>query len=358
MITLKCLNKKDLEEFVLSETYQSFDFLPITKHRALSQIKNPNATEDDILLTIALQEGKLAGYLGTFPDQLTVESNKIKFAWLSTLYVSENFRGKKIAQQLLSKVFEKYNDKIAITEFTKEAESLYNKTQKFDYIIPKKGKRYYFRTNFEELLPLKKPSLSALKPVFKSIDFSTDLFLKAAKIINKPKKTNFEIAELVDEESAKFIEKFHHYRDGGEINMIIKNPWVLQEHQANPDYIFSSYAKEFNYFWIKIYDHQKNLKTCALLQLRDQHLKIPYLFSENKLENFKEFLQYFIKEKNIKTLTSFNENLNEALISKNSFGIYSKNFERRYLFHKELLANLPKNFNPKFQDGDGDPIFT
>ena len=132
MITLKCLNKKDLEEFVNSGEYESFNFLPITKHRALSQIKNPNATENDVLLTLAFEGNELAGYLGTFPDELLVKNNPLKYAWLSTLFVSENFRGKRIAQHLLEKVFEKYNSQIAITEFTVEAESLYAKMKIFD----------------------------------------------------------------------------------------------------------------------------------------------------------------------------------------------------------------------------------
>ena len=50
--------------------------------------------------------------------------------------------------------------------------------------------------------------------------------------------------------------------------------------------------------------------------------------------------------------------LNEKLSSKIFSKLHQKEIERRYLFHKELLEILPENFNPNFQDGDGDPVFT
>ncbi|MWK60467.1 GNAT family N-acetyltransferase, partial [Pseudomonas otitidis] len=111
-------------------------------------------------------EDQLAGYLGTLPDFFMIDGKKQKFAWLSTLYVSEKFRGKKIAQKLLEKAFESYGNNIAITEFTKEAENLYNKTKQFDYIPPKTGKRYYFRTDFQTMVSEKKPKAKPLKPLF------------------------------------------------------------------------------------------------------------------------------------------------------------------------------------------------
>lgn len=122
MIRIETYNKIQLKELLNSDKFLSFDFLPITKHRALSHIQNPRAKDEDILLTLALEEEKLAGYLGTFPDEIITEENNIKFAWLSTLYVNENFRWKKIDQKLLDQAYLSYNNKIGITEFTKEAE--------------------------------------------------------------------------------------------------------------------------------------------------------------------------------------------------------------------------------------------
>ena len=138
----------------------------------------------------------------------------------------------------------------------------------------------------------------------------------------------------------------------------MKNPWILEGKNTQKNYQFSSHANEFNYYWVKIFDKQKVLKTCALLQTRNLNLKISYLFSDNGLDEFTPFLENFIKEKKIKTLISYQTELNKKLATKQFPKLYQKEAERRYLFHKELLKSLPENFNPNYQDGDGDPIFT
>lgn len=357
MIILKSLNKKDLEQFIRSGEYESHDFLPITKHRALSQIQNPKAAEEDVLLTLAFENGKLAGYLGTLPDLLTVDSQTVKYAWLSTLYVNENFRGKKIAQQLLQKVFESYSGKIAVTEFTKEAESLYMKTGKFDYIHPKRGIRFYFRSDFENLIPRKRKGLSRFKPLFRAVDFLANGLVSVKNHLEKPMRIHYETKAEVDEESTRFISRFRSTRTASELNLIIRNPWILENGKPLNNYLFSSYAEEFKYVWVKIYNDSGVLSACGLLQIRDGHLKIPYLFRDGDQDGFVDFLKNFIIESKIKTLISYYTLLNEKLISQR-FPKLHKNAERRYVYHKELLQVLPENFDPHYQDGDGDPVFT
>ena len=358
MIVFKTLDKKQLQEFVDSGVYKNYDFLPITKHRAFSQTKNPKADENDVLLILAFENEKLAGYLGTFPDNFSINGENIKYAWLSTLFVSEHFRGKRIAQQLLEKAFESYDGNIAITEFTKEAESLYNKTKLFNYIHPKKGKRYYFRTDFETIIPSKKPKIAKLKPLFSLVDFFANTVISIKNKFNKKPEFHFEILDKIDAESSTFINLFQKNRNSSEINWFIENPWVLENNSPFANYLFSSFSQEFKYFWIKIFNKNKEIETCALLQLRDGHLKIPYLFSSKNLNKMASFLSHFIVEKKVKILTSYHPKLNEIMNHSTFKKLYKKDFERRYLFHKNLLQNLPENFNPNYQDGDGDCALT
>lgn len=358
MISLKSFNKKELEDFIVFGEYRTYEFLPITSHRALSQIKNPVAAVEDVLLTLAFEEGKLAGYLGTFPNELKVEDKIIKYAWLSTLYVNENFRGKRIAQQLLDFVFEKYEGKIAITEFTKEAESLYAKTKMFDYIAPKLGKRFYFRTNFATIIPNRKPKFAKTKPALEMVDSVFDLAISFQAQMRKSNKIQYEISDFIDEESERFLTSFQTHRTPTDLKWIIENPWVLEGNQPEKEYLFSSTSKQFGYFWVKIFDKNRKLKTVSLLQLRDGNLKIPYFFAEKDVRDFANFLQNFIREKKVKTLISYHEKLNEELSSRRFRKLYQKDAERRYLYHKNLIQLLPLHFNPKYQDGDGDAVFT
>lgn len=361
MIHIETYNKQQLQEFITSKKFENYEFLPITKHRAISHCTNPRADENDVLLTLAFEGEKLAGYLGTLPDEIYTNQGKIKFAWLSTLYVSENFRGKKIAQQLLDKVFEKYENKIAITEFTIEAESLYQKTQKFDYITPKKGKRYYFRSDLETFLPAKKPFLENLKSMLRMVDFMINFTKSIAYQSNKTLKFNYKIEKFIDQESENFITDFQKnssYRTSKEFNWIVKNPWVLEGKKKEENYLFSSFAHEFQYFIIKIYD-ENALCDLGILQLRDGHLKISYLYCKNEYKNFSEFLRNFILAKKVKMLTSYQSSFNNYVTEEKSLPfLYQKDFERRYFVSKELLKTLPKDYVFNFQDGDGDCIFT
>ncbi|MFP3593663.1 GNAT family N-acetyltransferase [Chryseobacterium sp. SIMBA_038] len=359
MIHLKTFNKKQLGEFVSSGDFKKYDFLPITAHRAQSHINNPKANDDQTLLILAFDDDNLAGYIGCFPDNFIIDGKVFNYAWLSTLYVSSNFRGKRIAQSLLQKAFEEYNENLALTEFTKEAEGLYNKMGTFEYIQPKIGKRYYFRTDLATIIPSKKPKTGHLQPLLSLGDSVLNSLISVKNCFIQKPDFKFEILDKIDAESAGFISKFHTNRNAEELNWAIENPWVLESKNKEENYLFSSYSESFKYFWIKIYDKKNELKTCALLFVRDGHLKISYLFSTSDLEQFVTFLSYFIVKNKINSLTSYQTEFNKKAESMNIFPkIHQRNMERRYMFHKQLIKNLPNGFDPHFQDGDGDCVMT
>ncbi|MCU7618578.1 GNAT family N-acetyltransferase [Chryseobacterium sp. PBS4-4] len=359
MIHLKTLNKKQLENFVSSGEFQQYDFLPITEHRAKSHITNPKANDEQTLLILAFDDDQLAGYIGCLPDEFLIDGKALHYAWLSTLFISDQFRGKRIAQTLLNRAFDEYSGNIAITEFTKEAESLYNKIGVFKYIKPKQGKRYYFRTDLETIIPSKKENTKPFKPVFKIADSVANFFISIKNSFVKQPRFPFEVLDKIDGESADFISEFKSNRTAEEINWAIENPWILKGETVDKNYLFSSYSQNFKYFWVKVYCDNKNLMTCSLLAVRDGHLKIPYLFSNSDLTQFIEFLSYFVVEHQVKMMTSYQWELNEKIDSNLSFpNIHQRKIERRYMFHQNLLDRLPKDFNPDFQDGDGDCLMT
>ncbi|GEJ48128.1 GNAT family N-acetyltransferase [Chryseobacterium sp. ON_d1] len=358
MIVLKTYNRKELEDFISSGTYQQYDFLPVTKHRALSHIRNPKASDEDTLLILALYEEKLIGYVGCFPDNFNIDGQEIRYVWLSTLYADPEYRKKRPAKALLKKAFEEYDGKIAITEFTKEAEALYNIMGVFEYVFPKEGKRYYFRTDAAKMIPEKKPGTQSLKPLLKILDVATNGLISIKNLSTQKPDFKYEMLDRIDQESAVFINGFPNKRNADEINIFIDNPWVL-EGKKDDQYFFSSFAGTFKYFWIKIFDQTNKLTSCFLLQLRDDYLKIPYLFTDSNSDEVVRFLNYFIITHKVKGFTSYQTGLNKAIQNSKVFShIYERDFRREYLFHKNLLALLHDNFNPNYQDGDGDCMMT
>ncbi|WP_114820836.1 GNAT family N-acetyltransferase [Chryseobacterium sp. KLBC 52] len=358
MITLKTFNRKELEDFTSSGDFQQYDFLPITRHRALSHIKNPKASDQDTLLILAFYEEKLIGYVGCFPDNFNIDGKEIRYAWLSTLYVNPEYRKKRPAKALLKRVFEEYEGRIAITEFTKEAEALYNIMGVFDYVFPKEGKRYYFRTDAAKMIPEKKPGTQPLKPLFQILDAAANGLISIKNLTVSKPDFKYEILDQIDKESADFMNGFSGKRVADEINTFINHPWVL-EGNKDEKYLFSSFADRFKYFWIKIFDQNNKLTSCFLLQLRDGYLKIPYLFADSNVDEVVRFLQYFIVTHKVKGFTSYQTALNREIQQSKVFSpIYERDFKREYLFHKNLLELLPDHFDPNYQDGDGDCMMT
>lgn len=358
MIVLKTFNRDQLEDFISSGAFRQYDFLPVTRHRALSHIQNPKASAEDILLILAFYEEKLVGYVGCFPDSFIIDGKEIRYAWLSTLYVNPEFRKKRPAKALLKKVFEEYEGRIAITEFTKEAEALYNIMGVFEYVFPKEGKRYYFRTDAAKMIPEKKPATQPLKPLFQILDAAANGLISIKNLTAPKPGFKYEVLDKIDKESADFMNRFPGVRNADEINTFIENPWVL-EGKKDEKYLFSSFADSFKYYWVKIGDQNNNLTSCFLLQLRDGYLKIPYLFTDGNLDEVVRFLKYFIVTHKVKGLTSYQTALNKEIQQSKLFShIYERDFKREYLFHKNLLELLPNHFNPNYQDGDGDCMMT
>ncbi|BFO66679.1 GNAT family N-acetyltransferase [Chryseobacterium sp. S0630] len=358
MITLKTFNRRELEDFISSGDFQQYDFLPITRHRALSHIQNPKASDKDVLLILAFYEEKLVGYVGCFPDNFTIDGKGIRYAWLSTLYVNPEYRKKRPAKALLKRVFEEYEGRIAITEFTKEAEALYNIMGVFEYVFPKEGKRYYFRTDAAKMIPEKKPGTKPLRPLFQILDVAANGLISIKNLTASKPDFKYEVLDQIDKESVDFINGFSGRRDADEINTFINHPWVL-EGKKDEKYFFSSFAEIFKYFWIKIFDQNNKLTSCFLLQLRDGYLKIPYLFADGNLDEVVRFLQDFIVSHKVKGFTSYQTLLNKEIQQSKVFSpIYERDFKREYLFHKNLLELLPDHFEPNYQDGDGDCMMT
>ncbi|MDR6920848.1 GNAT family N-acetyltransferase [Chryseobacterium sp. 2987] len=358
MIELKTFNRKELEELISSGGFQQYDFLPVTRHRAESQIRNPKSSDEQTLLILAFYNDRLAGYAGCFPDSIITGEKVISYAWLSTLYVHPEFRKKRVAKKLLKKACEEYEGRIAITEFTAEAEALYTIMGIFEYVFPKEGKRYYFRTDATGIIPEKKPETKVLKPLFQLMDVIGNSVLSVKNIRVKEPDFRYEVLSRIDAQSAGFINEFSSQRNAEEINIFIDHPWIL-EGKKDHRYLFSSFAEVFKYFWIKIYDENNRLSSCFLLQFRDGYLKIPYLFSNNNLDHVVEFLTYFIVKNKIKGLTSYQPALNNKIKDSGTFPkIYERDFKREYLFHKQLLQALPEGFDPHYQDGDGDCMMT
>lgn len=356
MINLVKLNKIQLASFIESDEYKSLGVLPISKHRAISHINNPNAAADDVLLILAYEEGQLLGYLGILPDAINI---KIHAGWLSCLWVSPKARGKGIAKQLVLAAYQAYNKHILITNFTSEAGSLYNRLGIFDDLFTLRGLRIYRKMCLGKIIPQRYPKYSAFSHFFKIMDavfnFFWSFFLTGKKEL---KKMEINILNDLTTEHVSFIRqcsRSNFNRNKPELDWIRNFPWLIQKKTFSPEakkYHFSSEEKLFRTILYEVRS-EKSLIAVILLSNRNGHLRFPYVFYKSENEKpLATVISYLIRKENPTYITLFES---EGLLKQiRTQFIYKKYLYRNYLKTKEI--EIIGSFD--LYDGDGDAAFT
>ena len=206
---LREFTPKTLADFIQSEEYARMPVVPISRHRAWSHIRNPRVSEDDIILVLAMVEGKMAGYLGVLADYIYLNGQKEKAGWLSCMWVDPEVRGQGIAKKLLNQVLERWDNRILVTEFTPAAKGLYDRSGQFQDLKISEGLRCFLRFNFDELLPKKFPALAKIKSLLSlkndMLNFGNEVRLKSWQ--NPPDLDNIQVKTVaeIDEKLAEFI---------------------------------------------------------------------------------------------------------------------------------------------------------
>lgn len=365
MVKIIELNKSKLLQFIHSDEYNKLTNLPISKHRALSQINNPRVEDNQSLLFLAYYNDELAGYLGTVPDKIKLTKNE-SYGWFSCIWVNPILRGKKIALKLVQKSLKAYNNKIIITEFTDSAEKLYNKTNCFKKLENKKGIRLYIRSDLQTILPPKKNIFKRIKPFLQFFDDSLNILIDLKLKLYKKEIHNleFDYVSIIDEEISDFInihqQKELFKRNRNDLNWIIKNPWILSSKKKTNEsekYYFSSIDKLFKFTPVKIFNSDKKLVAFFIFQQRNNHLKLIYHYTINDLTTTVKIINHHIIKWKASTFTTYNAKLSEALKNQHSPAIYKKPVERKYIITEEFNKSQ-ENIEFEIQDGDGDCSFT
>ena len=368
MIEIKQLNKKLLLEYINSVDFGTGKDIPITIHRALSQTKNPRIAEEDVILLLAYHEGNMVGYLGILPDTIFLKKREpIKVGWLSCLWVSEHARGKRIGINLISKSLELWNNNILSADYVPSTKRIYDRTNQFvDTPYSKKGIRLYVKSDLHNILPPKKTIYTKLNWLFKAIDYSANILLTIRLLFYKEDISHllFDYIDHIDEEVNDFIiekqDKQLFKRGTDDLNWVIHNPWILSANKKsdlNKKYYFSSTAKSFNFYSLKIKNSDNRLIGFMVFAKRDNTLKLPYLYHDNCIDTIIKVLYHHLIKWKIKTFTTYHSTLSESLMNKKTPALYKKELYRNYMV-SSILKNEIFDSETEIQDGDGDCCFT
>lgn len=355
-------NREQLGELIGSDLFRGLDTIPITPHRALSHMHNPDCADDDILLWMAAENGSLKGYVGVLPGICIIEGTPEKIYWLSCFWVDEQHRNTNLASSLFFPLVKRYRDRLFISSFVPSLEKTYQRLGIFHPTAFRTGTRFYMNFCFADIVSARIPKGSFLKPLFVAADSILNLALSARTLFSKNISPKLRVVENAgfDEEFQSFLDGFRKEgtfikRGAEHFRWILAYPWVLQgkQDQESRRYYFSSRSEQFEYCSIKVYNDDK-LAGYALLKTRDKALTVSYLFAtdEAAVEIAAYLLDKALRER-LKMITSFDERVAGAMKKHRGRYLASKEIRRPYVITKEIDIAASS-----FQEGDGDAVFT
>jgi GNAT superfamily N-acetyltransferase len=369
------IRKKELLDYIESPEFRQQSFIPISIARAQSYLHHPLAKEDDVLLHLAEEDGKLLAYLGNFPDEIFVDNTWQRAAWLSCMWVDPACRGKGVAKKFLEMAFEAYDGRILVTEFTPAAESLYKKSDRFFYLPEKEGIRAYYQFNLAEIWSRRQAAFKFLNPLFQFLDLMGNASRKW--ILNRRnKKTKLLLEEVpfnLDEQDRLqfFLDQHQHQefgnKDARRIFWMLKHPWIEERKhdELTRKYHFSAVAGQFLFKLYKIKSGPETLLYCCL-SLRDGFLKTPYIwwnedhpYINKGGEIFNKALQHFLYEHGGHTLLTFDDKLILEIRKQPQSWLHIRAAKRFYILGKgDKKAWTQQESRPVFLDAEGDSAFT
>jgi hypothetical protein len=289
---IKTFTVADLRTALASEEFWLTQTLPITKHRALSFIRNPRADAHDPVLLVAYRDLRVIGYLGILPDKIFVDDVVYKLGWLTGWWVDPACATAGVGAILLFKALNAYDQYIGVSGGSREARQALRASQKFIAFNSVQGLDIRLRLNFAGNFLRRFPALKIFRIVFKIVQSITDEAVNLRSYFwgrrnHRCRQLSFEYIAAVDEETDRFI-KQHHQHDltrkaKSDLSWIMNNPWVLSapfKDETAKRYYFSARAGRFYYLGVKVFAHRSEMIGFILLKVRDDRMSVVYAYFE------------------------------------------------------------------------------
>jgi hypothetical protein len=363
---IKDITIKELPEFFNSALYQGSRTIPITPERIMSQVHNPRAQADDIVLIVAYTDnGSLAGFIGMIPDNGSSAEGPYRFAWNSCWWIDPE-HGKDIALKLFYKSIQVWQGCYMISDLTSHTRKIVDYSRLFYFSDPSTGIRLQLRSDFSGKLNRRYKFIYFPFKSVRLLDKVVNLFLHYR--LNKWKRKNeeeglkIEYLEYPDNDSLSFIKKHNQNelsrRSKSEFSWILTYPWLVSNKSISRslEYPFSWECRHFEFLVAKI-RFREIIVGIAILSNRDGCFKLPYAYVEPlQLNTFSLAICKILIDKRATGFFTFRNDLS-MYFEKNAFPyFYKETIVRELAVSKTLAHKHPEKLI--LQDGDGDAVFT
>lgn len=363
MIRIESLTAFELDRKLGQSEFFTGPVIPITRHRAESQLRNPDLEEGDIVLNIARDvDGRVIGFIGALPARL---NEKVRFAWNSGWWV-DPVRGRHVAMPLFYKFLEQWDMKIMFSELTPYTHEILEKMS-FMNTFMKEGIRLYYRSAFARMLPNRSKNFRKIKWLLALLDFLVNipvfLYRISWLLVHMKKDDRFSEVSEIDGETETLIEESREKaaipRRKEHFEWIRNHPWILRHKpdQWEGQYPFSAYDKEFRQMWIRM-DERGAPKAFIIVNLHRRHMTIPYIFmtSNELLPAIAGHLNWLAAKSGAMMLSSWHPELSVTIKSRYGPSIYQKSVKRFACFSNRMFNFFGTKIT--IYDGDGDVSFT
>lgn len=352
----------ELQSFLKSDLYQNSKNIPITQQRAFSQIQNPNASKEDIVLIIAVKNQNIVGFIGALPEKLSDHPN-LKLAWNSCWWI-DHANGQEAAIPLFLQFLKAWNGHVMFRDLTPKTEAILMRLKQFEKVKKLIGYRYFLRLNSNEILKNRNVKWKYFYFVLKGIDTSFNKLLNLKNhTFKKTKSIQTVSLKQLDDEAMDFIEKQQQKalfkKDKVRLSWMLQYPWIVKKSlkKNNQFYYFTDTATIFKTSFFKLYNTKKELIAVLYITNHNGLIKLPFVyFKTEELPKVVSFLYAYMFEEKAHSVFIINNDLNQYIQQhKNPFW-HQKKQEKDFVIAKKLKPFLPNYFD--FQDGEGDFGFT
>ncbi len=140
-----------------------------------------------------------------------------------------------------------------------------------------------------------------------------------------------------------------------ELKWIFRFPWISHDEAFKAEnYPFSSYSNSFYYKTVKVFIHNK-LVGSFIFSVREGHLKTLYFSLPDGIEKeIAIYLKRYCSKHKIEVMTVYKSELAQQLFARKFPFLHTKKYGQK------IYSSFPIEIDRehKFQDGDGDVIFT
>jgi hypothetical protein len=349
----------ELNEFVESELFTSFDIKPLTPQRAFSQLNNPFAKPDDVALVFAVEDNRLLAFAGLLPDMLATGD---RISCNSNWWVKpgSNF----LAIPVLLKALEKCNHQMFFTDCNLKTKTILEKTGLFEFRPEITGKRFFLRSCFGSVLQRRKKAKLlivaarifdfVINPVLNIITKSFLLFVDRSGFTIQPASdSDKSIAQFITENSGDDILS----QSVQKLNWIINFPWLKTEHtQEELVYPFSNVVKNFSQNLLVV-KRQNEIVGVLIISLVNGMASIPFIYYKRQhISNITIQIRLYLKLVKANSIVVFNDEVASAFANNGLSFFFTRKIKRIAGYAVQLKDKI--NRNKYFQDGDGDVAFT